>query len=82
VTGLECVRTALENWMRPKKTAILVEGSGWVLKTETVIAAIGDAPDLDYLSNDKRFAWAETTHWKLMLKPRRQEFPVCLRAET
>ena len=54
VTGVECIRTELgEPDKSGRRRPILVSGSEFVVDADTVISAIGEAPDLSFLDTNK-----------------------------
>jgi NADPH-dependent glutamate synthase beta subunit-like oxidoreductase len=53
VTGIECLRTQLgESDSSGRKKAVPIEGSEFTHKTDRVILAIGETPDLEFLPKD------------------------------
>lgn len=54
VVGVECIRTELgEPDESGRRRPIPIEGSEFVVDADTVITAIGEAPDLSFLNNHK-----------------------------
>ncbi len=57
VTGFECVKMKLgEPDESGRRRPVPVEGSGFVIDTGLIIAAVGESPDLDFMTGDMKSA--------------------------
>jgi NADH-quinone oxidoreductase subunit F len=64
VTGLQCVRMELGDMdISGRRRPIPVEGSDFLVEADTVIAAVGQAPDLSFLPPDSEL---ERTKWETL----------------
>jgi NADH-quinone oxidoreductase subunit F len=64
VNGLQCIRMRLgEMDARGRRRSIPIQGSEFFVPADTIIAAIGQAPDLSFLPADSRL---ERTQWETL----------------
>jgi NADH-quinone oxidoreductase subunit F len=65
IKGLECVKMSLGEFdARGRRKALPIPGSEFFVEADTVIAAVGQAPDLSFLPHDSAL---ERTRWETLL---------------